>query len=92
MPTTDFPADFKEKILFGGVTPEDVAVLEEPTCINLAKLAANWSDGIIMGSEGIDSQLADFCKEKNLPILEYNAASIENGSYIEDYNSFYDNL
>ena len=92
MPTTDFPADFKEKILFGGVTPEDVAILEEPTGINLAKLAANWSDGIIMGSEGIDSQLTDFCKEKNLPILEYNAASVENGSYIEDYNSFYDNL
>ena len=92
MPTTDFPADFKEKILFGGVTPEDVAILDEPTGINLAKLAASWSDGIIMGSEGIDSQLADFCKEKNLPILEYNAASIENGSYIEDYNSFYDNL
>ena len=91
-PSTDFPADFKEKVLFGGVTNEDVAILDEPTGINLAKLAASWSDGIILGSGCIDNRITDFCREKGLPILEYNAEAIENGSYIEDYNSFYDNL
>ena len=91
-PTTDFPADFKNKVLFGGVTEEDVAILEDPSGINLAKLAANWSDGVILGSADIDSSITDFCREKGLPVLEYNAEALENGSYIDDYNSFYDNL
>lgn len=91
-PAVDFPADFKDKILFGGVTPEDVALLEKPDGINLAKLAANWSDGVILGSENVSDEIIGFCKERGLPILEYNAEAIQNGSYIEDYNSFYDNL
>ena len=88
----DFPADFKEKILFGGVTENDVTLLEQSTGTNLAKLAASWSDGIIVGSEGVNEEILDFCKEKGLPVLDYNAESVQNGSYIEDYNSFYDNL
>ena len=50
-PATDFPADFKERILFGGVTEQDLEILSEPTGINLAKLAASYSDGIILGAE-----------------------------------------
>ena len=73
-------------------TEEDVAILEDPSGINLAKLAANWSDGVILGSADIDSSITDFCREKGLPVLEYNAEALENGSYIDDYNSFYDNL
>ena len=91
-PATDFPAEFKEKILFGGVTEKDVEVLAQPNGINLAKLAASWSDGIIVGSEGVDEEILKFCKESGLPMLDFNAEAIENGSYIEDYNSFYDNL
>ena len=91
-PATDFPEDFKEKILFSGVKAEDVALLEQPTGINLAKLAAAWSDGIIVGSEGVDDGIIGYCKEKGLPVLDFNAGALEDGSYIEDYNSFYDNL
>ena len=92
MPEVEFPADFKDKIIFGGVTSEDVGVLEKSDGINLAKLAANWSDGIILGSENISPEIVKHCKELGLPVLEYNAEAIQNGSYIEDYNSFYDNI
>ena len=92
MPETDFAADFKEKILFGGVTEEDVKILETPSGINLAKLAANWSDGIILGSENISEELVQYCKDSGLPLMEYNAEALQNGSYVEDFNSFYDNL
>ena len=91
-PATDFPDDFKEKILFGGVTPEDVSILEQPTGINLAKLAADWSDGIILGSGDVDEAIINHCRERGLPMLDFNAEAIETGSYIEDYNSFYDQL
>ena len=87
-----FPEDFKERILFGGVGEDDIKLMSEPTGINLAKLAAEYSDGIILGAEDIPQEIKDFCKEKGLPCLPYDAKSIEDGSYIEVYNSFYDNL
>ena len=91
-PGVEFPADFKDKILFGGVTENDVTLLEQPTGTNLAKLAASWSDGVIVGAGDVDNDLVQFCKESGLPVLEYNGEALESGSYIEDYNSFYDNL
>ena len=91
-PSADFPADFKERILFGGVTEKDVELLSDPTGINLAKMAASHADGIIFGSADVDQKIEDFCKESELPCLAYSEASIQDGSYIEEYNSFYDNL
>ena len=89
-PETDFPADFKDSILFGGVTEKDVEILSEPTGINLAKLAASYSDGVILGSDGIPEDLVNFCKESGLPVLPFNQEALQSGSYVEDYNSFYD--
>ena len=91
-PAVEFPADLKEKILFGGVTEKDVELLDQPTGTNLAKLAASWSDGIIVGSEGVDEEVLKYCREKGIPMLDFSAEALENGSYVEDYNSFYDNL
>ena len=87
-----FPEDLKEKMLFGNVTDKDVEILTESTGINLAKLAASYSDGVILGADGIPAEVTDFCKNTGLPVLPYNAEAVQNGSYIEDYNSFYDNL
>ena len=91
-PAEEFPADFNKSILFGGVTEKDLEVLNQPTGINLAKLAAEYSDGIIFGSEGIPQELVDYCNESDKPCLPYNAEAVQSGSYIEDYNSFYDKL
>ena len=91
-PTTDFPADFKDRILFGGVTEKDVEILTEPTGINLAKLAASYADGIILGAEDVAPELTAFCKDSCLPVLPFSREKLQDGTYIEDYNSFYDNL
>ena len=91
-PATDFPADTKDKILFGGISEKDVEIMNEPSGINLAKLAVSHSDGIILGSEDISDDLVDFCRNMELPVLPFNAESIQNGTYINDYNNFYDNL
>ena len=91
-PVTDFPADFKDKILFGGVTEKDVELLTKPTGINLAKLAASYSDGLILGSENIPEDLKAFCQQSGLPVLPYVAEAVKDGSYIDSYNSFYDSI
>ena len=66
--------------------------MSAPDGINLAKLAIAYSDGVIFGSENIDSEITDYCKESGLPVLPYNADALADGTYIDDYNSFYDNL
>lgn len=88
----EFPEEFKDKIPFAGVTEDDIKVFESSTGTNLAKLAAEYSDGVILGSGDVEQGLVDFCKDKGLPVLPYNAEAVENGSYIEDYNSFYDQI
>jgi starch synthase len=91
-PAETFPMDTIEKMLFGSVTREDVSLLENPTGTNLAKLATSYSDGIIFASDKIDPELEKFCRDSGLPVLDYNAEALSSGSYIDDYNSFYDNL
>ena len=87
-----FPENFKDMIAYGNITADDMAVMEKPDGINLAKLAASYADGIILGSDGIAPEITDFCNKTGVPVLPYNAEALKDGSYIDDYNSFYDNL
>lgn len=88
----EFGKDFKDKIIFSGVEPEDITLPENPTGADLAKFAARYSDGIIAGSDGIPQDVLDFCTSAGLPVLPYRDGAYEDGSYINDYNSFYDQL
>lgn len=91
-PAENFSADFKELIQFQGVSAEDAAAVTEPTGINLAKLAINYSDGVIAGTEGVPSELMEYAKGLGLPCKEYDSNSIADGSYIDGYKSFYEQL
>ena len=93
----DTPADpfnplFVEKACFGGLAREDLAPLEDPTGINLAKMAVRYADGVILGAERVDPEIVDHCKSLALPILSFDRKALEDGSYIDTYCSFYDEL
>lgn len=92
IPTETFRPDFADKAVFGGLTRDCLPFLDEPNGINLAKTAAQYSDGIIMSAPSVDKDLTAYCKSMDLPILKYNAKSMENGGYIEEYDAFYDKL
>ena len=83
---------FQQTVLFGGITPDDVPLLESPDGINLAKTAVQYSDGVILGSPDVDPGLVSWCQETGLPVLPYDAGSFESGKYVDEYNSFYDQL
>ena len=91
-PSQDFSADFAQKVLYGGVKKEDVSILEQPNGINLAKMAALYSDAVIYGSDAVDPALVKFCEELSLPVLPFDAKSLADGSYIDAYNQFYNQL
>lgn len=92
MPTVPFNSDFAKKVLWGGVSEKDVSLLETPDGINLAKTAARFSDAVILGSDNIPVSVVNYCRDRGLPVLKYKAKSIESGSYIEEYNAFYDQI
>lgn len=87
-----FAADFQSKVALGAISPEDVDALAVPNGTNLAKTAVRYSDAVILGDADIDKDLVDYCNSLNLPVLPYNAEAMENGTYIDDYNDFYDKL
>ena len=91
-PSETFSADFVDKLLFGNLKKEDAPLLAEANGINLAKTAAQYSDAIILGSKDLNPELLDYCKGLNLPTLPYNEKAMEDRSYIDEYNSFYDQL
>ena len=87
-----FEANLADLALFQGTGKEDVALLSEPTGINLAKLAVEYSDGVLMADEKVPEELRAFAKAKNLPVLDYDGTSVENGSFVDRYHSFYKEL
>lgn len=91
-PAESLSEGFSSAILLGNIKPKDVNLPEPCSGIELAKLAAKYSDGIIMGSDGIDASLKEHCQSLGLPILPYQEQSYADGSYMDQYNAFYDDL
>ena len=91
-PAERFPDDFAGKIPFGGISPEDVGLGAGCDGTELAKLAIRYSDGVIFGSEGICGKMAEAAKASGLPLLDCDSAALEDGSYIDGYNAFYDKI
>ena len=87
-----FDPEMKGKISMPGIKPQDMELLNEPNGINLAKLALQYSDGLIKGVESINPEVEEFAKAQGLPILEYVEQVQPSGEYIDRYNEFYDKI
>ena len=83
---------FDQTILFGAIKPEDVSLSPQADGIELAKLAAQYSDGIILGSPDVNPALAEHVNTLGVPVLPCDEAALSDGSYVDTYNAFYDNL
>jgi len=85
-----FRDNFAKKLKIEGVTQNDIKLLKEaPNFTNLSKLAIDFSDGVIEGSQGISSELIDYANEKEgLHYLPFQ----DEDKYIDSYNKFYDHI
>jgi starch synthase len=77
-----------EKITQDGVKSDTIAAIQEPTFDNLNALAIEHADGIIVGSENLDSQSLNMIEERDVPTMRYHG---EEG-YVADINNFYDTI
>ena len=92
-PKEAFAPGFAEKAAFGGLGTDDLQHLVKcQDGINLAKTAIQYADGIILGSADIAPEVLRFARSRKLPLVPYNKAAIEDGSYVEAYNAFYDTI
>ncbi|MCQ2118932.1 MAG: glycogen/starch synthase [Bacteroidales bacterium] len=87
-----FDPSFKDSVLFGGIGSGDVDLSGTVTGTDIAKLAARYSDGIIFGGSDISPEIVDFCKGLDVPSLDFDEESMENGSYVRVYDEFYQQL
>ena len=76
----------------GGIKPREVALTEKADGMELAKLAAGHADGIIFAAKDLPEELRGFCEGLPAPVLPYDEASYADGSYMDQYNRFYDSL
>ena len=76
------------KLLFEKLASEDVSMINHPSYLNLNKFAMHYADGIIQGSEKIDSKLIQYAHDSEKPFMQY----VGEENYEVSYNNFFDSL
>ncbi len=85
---TPLDSRFPEKVLLENIHREDVELIQEPTFVNISKLAVKYADAVIQGSAIINPEILDFARSNNDLFLDYQSEE----TYIDAYNSFYDKV
>jgi starch synthase len=80
--------NFSEKLRLEGISKDDVKTIEDPNYVNVSKMAIDYSDGIIKGTETINSDVESYVKETGKLFLDYQPKE----TYIDAYNEFYDKV
>lgn len=73
------------KIAFDGIEKSDIKELENPTYANVMKVAVNYSDAVIEGSETLPDELNSFLKNLNKPVLKFHNIEEFQEAYIDFY-------
>ncbi len=78
--------DMANKIKFDNIDEGAIKTLEEPSYINLMKVAVDYSDALIVGSENIPDDLEEYIKASEKPILEYKSKDEFGDAYTSFFN------
>lgn len=79
--------DMLKKIAFDNIDPDTIKELEKPTYSNLMKVAVDFSDALIIGSETIPKDLETYLKNAEKPVLEFKNKEEFGEAYTEFYNT-----
>ncbi|TRZ45821.1 glycogen/starch synthase [Robertkochia solimangrovi] len=76
----------KEKIMFDGISDDDVKVLDQPNYNNLLKVAVDNSDAVVIASDNVDKDLMDHIEGLSKPVLPHMSIY----EFEEAYTEFYE--
>lgn len=74
------------KVKFDNIAEDAVKVLDKPSYVNLMKVAIDFSDALIVGSETIPEELSKHMEASKKPILEYKEKEEFGDAYTEFCN------
>jgi len=81
-------SDFARKIKLPGITEKNLKYYKDPNYVSITKSAIDFSDGIIVGSEQINSDVLSYLKKTEKPVLDFQSID----TYIDAYSGFYDKI
>ncbi len=76
----------QNKIKFDEIKDEAIEVLETPNYNNIMKVAIDYSDGVIVGSEDLPEDLKTHLENSKKPVLEYHPKDAFADAYVDFYN------
>ncbi len=85
---TPLNSNMAAKIAEDGIDINEISVINEPTFVNLSKLAIDYSDATIKGSETINPDLEEYMKGSKKPYLDFQTKENYIDSYFDFYNTF----
>ena len=83
----DLGKELISKIKFDKIEEASLEVLKESSYVNLMKLAADNSDGVVFGSEDVNSELISYMANSETPTLDYKSPDEFESAYSEFYKS-----
>src|SRR5690606_7450077 len=81
----ELEANMSKKIIFDGISEENISPLKTPNYNNLLKVAVDFSDAVILAAEKIPEELHDYVSNLQKPVLPY--VSLQ--EFEEAYADFY---
>ncbi|WP_423129697.1 glycogen/starch synthase [Gaoshiqia sp. Z1-71] len=81
-------SNVKQNVLIDGLTTKEISLLNEPSYENMSKLAIEYADGVIQGSESINPELSAYIADRNKLFLGYQPEE----TYIDAYDDFYEKV
>jgi len=79
--------DMFNKIKFDNINEDAIKTLKDPTYNNVMKVAIDYSDALIIGSEDLPEDLTKHLKDSKKPVLDYKPKDEFSEAYAEFYNS-----
>ena len=87
-----FQSGFAEKLRFDGIGDPEIEKVKERGAIdysNLMKLAIDFSDGVIQGSEKVDPNIIQYIQEKGMEFLPYHSDFEKS---VDEIDAFYEKI
>lgn len=75
------------KIAFDGIDKKEISEISEPDYNNVMKVAVNFSDAVIEGSENLPDELSSYLKKIDKPVLKFHNKDDFSQAYIDFYTS-----
>lgn len=77
-----------DKISYDGIDKEKMAIIEDPSFVNLNKLAIQYADAIVLGSEEINPEILSYIEEQKVESLNLGGQD----NFIMALDTFYDEI